>query len=414
MPVSQTRISVHDLELGMFVSKLDRPWHETPFPIQGFVVKTEKDRETLANFCDHVYIDTEDERQEERDETTPSNRTGDGKPSDSEPVKLPPINIPKPVDYPVQTRMADEIRFCRGILIETYTGISRLYESNQLSPELTMDLLSSSKSLTDSIIRNPNSLPWLTRLETYDSLTYQHALRMTVWALSLGRHLGLSATLLSNLATGCMLSQVGKISLPKRILDREGRLEGEELTQFQGYVNASVELLKDERLNTQIIRVVQNHQERHNGRGFPRSLPGNDVPLLARIAGIAYHFEFLLNPSPDSGQKAMTPSKALNSIYHIANIEFHEDLVHAFIQSVGLYPVGSQVELSDGQIGVVLSHTPESRLLPRVVVLIGSDKKPLPQSRIVDLKALSKAEGSNLTIRRCLPDRTLKVKQKDS
>lgn len=394
----------------MFVSKLDRPWHETPFPLQGFTVKTVGDLQLIDKFCSHVFVDVEEEREAIERHTSSGPQGSDEESSVSEPIRLPPITVRKPVAYVETAEMGKEITVCRDILKRTYTGLSQLYSSSRVTPELTVDLMASSKSLTESIIRNPNSLLWLSRMENHDSHTYQNALRMTVWALSLGRQMGLSASLLSNLATGCMLSQVGKLSLPKPLLDQEGRLVGAALAQFQSYVNASVDLLKEEHLQSQIVGVVQNHQERHNGQGYPNAVPGQDIPLLAKIAGLAYHFEFLLNPSPDGGQKRLSPTEALNSLYQVSNVEFHEDLIHAFIKSVGLYPVGSQVELSDGHVGVVLSHTPESRLLPRVILMMGPDKTPLPQSRIVDLKALSLKEGPCLSIKRCLPDRTLKVR----
>ena len=151
------------------------------------------------------------------------------------------------------------------------------------------------------------------------------------------------------------------------------------------------------------MTVVQFHRERHNGSGFPKGVRGDRIPLLAKIAGIAEFFESVITPRGE--HKPLTPARAVSMLYEMRNIEFKEDLVESFIKSIGVYPTGSLVELSDGQRGVVVSHSPERRLMPRVMVMQGADRQPLKAARVIDLVRFNQTRnnGDALTVRDCLP-----------
>jgi len=390
----------------MFVSDLDRPWHETPFPIQGFVIRKSDDIKQLLQYCSHVFIDQAEEREiESFEEIDPK----DSVESKKETIQLPPIVVEDPTQYPIETSTSKEVSACREILKKSYSHFGSIYQSEELTPEMTESLAESAQEISASVARNPNSMLWLSRMQSHNSHTYQHSLRMTVWALTLGRYMGLPPKMLSKLSTGCMLAQVGKLSLPSDLLSKEGKMEPLDLEVFKGYVDAGVDMLQSEALSEATLSVVRYHQERHNGSGFPNELPGSRIPLLAAIAGLAYYFELLITPAPKSGREPRTPSQALNILYQVRDAKFHGDLVDAFIQAVGVYPVGSQVELSNGYKGVVLSHGPESRLLPKVILLIGPDGKRLAKNITFDLKKHAASGEEPVTIRRCLEDRHIKV-----
>ncbi|AHI29977.1 HD-GYP domain-containing protein [Marinobacter similis] len=150
-----------------------------------------------------------------------------------------------------------------------------------------------------------------------------------------GRHLGLNEGLLNHLGLGCLLSQVGKSALPKELLSREGQLDANEYVQYREYVDKGVEMLSDSGLSRAVLSVVQGHRERHNGSGFPEGVRGDRIPLLAKIAGIAEFFESLIGPR--EAEVPVTPDKAVALLYEMRNIEFQDDLVESFIQSIGIY-----------------------------------------------------------------------------
>nr|WP_281496311.1 HD domain-containing phosphohydrolase [Marinobacter sp. S0848L] len=260
--------------------------------------------------------------------------------------------------------------------------------------------------MVKSVCRQPSALLWLSRTRQYDDFVYRHALNTSVWALVVGRQLGLNEGLLNHLGAGCLLSQVGKTTLPAEIVQHEQQLSVEEFDIFRTYVQRGVEILQPSGISKAVLSVVQGHRERHNGSGFPSGVGGERIPLLAKVAGIAEFFESLI--APREGHEPMTPAKAVGLLYEMRNIEFQKDLVEAFIQAVGVYPAGTLVELSDGCRGVVVSHSPERRLFPSVMIMQTSERSSLKSGKVVDLARYNegKAQGAVLAVRECLPHGT--------
>src|SRR5690606_17220490 len=120
---------------------------------------------------------------------------------------------------------------------------------------------------------------------------------------------------------------------------------------------------------------------RHNGTGFPQGVMGDRIPLSARILGLVDHYESLI--APRSSGTPMTPAQAVASLYDARDLSFQGDLVERFIQAVGVYPTGSWVRLSDGRIGVVVTHAPERRLWPSVMVVADAEGHALRKGELL-------------------------------
>ena len=410
MGVRQKKIAVHDLEIGMFVSDLDRPWHQTPFPIQGFHIRSQNDVRSLVTHCKWVIID-EAEVREAIDQSKPGKRIfrrpskRSGHERDS--VQLPPLNIKEPVKYDSVTTMRRELKVSKKLMIDAEASLNQVFEAirQHETPDLRGVAVVTQK-MVSSVVRNPDAMLWLSRTRHHDNYTYRHSLNTAVWALVCGRQLGLNEGLLNHLGLGCLLSQVGKLDLPARILANEGKLDSEDFSVYRTYVERGVAKLADSGLSRAVLSVVQGHRERHNGSGFPEGVRGDRIPLLAKVAGLSEYFETLI--SPRYSADAMTPARAVTLLYEMRNIEFQEDLVEQFIQAIGIYPTGSLVELNDGQRGIVVSHAPERRLWPKVMVMTDRDHRPLKSARIVDLAKYNEGRGvhDTLTVAECLPHGT--------
>ncbi len=408
--VQQRKLAVHDLEIGMFVSDLDRPWHETPFPIQGFYIRSQNDVRALVSHCKWVMID-EPETRDSADVNLPhvvgfrarSRQRAKGR----EEIELPPLSIREPVNHKVSTTLKKEIKTSRKLLGDAEGALERMFDSVRSESGVDARLVADvTRKMVKSVCRQPSALLWLSRTRQYDDFVYRHALNTSVWALVVGRQLGLNEGLLNHLGAGCLLSQVGKTTLPIEIVESEQQLSVEDYEVFRTYVQRGVEILKPSGVSKAVLSVVQGHRERHNGSGFPIGLGGERIPLLAKVAGIAEFFESLI--APREGQEPMTPAKAVGLLYEMRNIEFQKDLVEAFIQAVGVYPAGTLVELNDGSRGVVVSHSPERRLWPSVMVLQASEKGSFKSGRVVDLARYNEArtQGEVLAVRECLPHGT--------
>lgn len=410
MGVRQKKIAAHDLDIGMFVSDLDRPWHQTPFPIQGFYLRSESDLKAVVSHCKWVMVDVAEAREEithGADKVRPFARRSSARSGGREELQLAPLSIREPVAYKNDVPLRKELKASRKLLNDAELALSRMFETirDDQMPDLR-PAAEVTRRMVESVIRQPNALLWLSRTRQYDDFVYRHALNTAVWALVCGRQLGLNEGLLNHLGMGCLLSQVGKTALSKEMLAREHQLSSEEYATYRTYVERGCQMLEGAGLSRAVMSVVQGHRERHNGSGFPRGVRGDRIPLLAKVAGIAELFESLIAPRDD--QDPMTPAKAVSLLYDMRNIEFQEDLVEAFIQGVGVYPTGTLVELSDGERGIVVSHSPGRRLWPSVMVMQDAEHRPLKSARIVDLARHneSRAASELLTVRECLPHGT--------
>ncbi len=405
MGVRQKKIAVHNLGVGMFVSGLDRPWHETPFPIQGFYIRSEDEIRTLTSYCRHVYVDVAEARGKVAVETGDSpifsRRT---RRAGAQSLKLPPIHIRNPREYEATVPLKREVRQAEKALAEANLALRHVIEVLESGDVPNLEATRSAvREMTDSILRNPDALLWLTRVQRYDNYAYQHSINAAVWSLVLGRQLGLEPTVLERLGMGALLSQVGKTALPKRLLENESMLDAEDFALYKTYVNHGVELLSGQGLPEPVLNVVRFHRERHNGSGFPNGITGDRIPLLAKITGLVDHYEELIQPRP--GRTPLSPAQAVAQLYESRNIEFQEDLVERFIQAIGVYPTGTLVELNTSQVAVVLSHRPNRRLWPKVLVMTDSEGQPMKTGKIIDLADYNEGRSLQeaLQIRGCMP-----------
>ncbi|KAA1173851.1 DUF3391 domain-containing protein [Marinobacter salinexigens] len=407
MGVQQKKVAVHDLEVGMFVSDLDRPWHQTPFPIQGFHIRSQDDIRAVSSHCRWVMVDVAEIRESlELSDAKPVvfGRNAKSRGRGRDVLQLPPISIREPLVYEEVTSFRKEIRTSRQLLGDVEASLHRLFET--IRSEGVADLKPIARltsQMVSSVVRQPDALLWLARTRQHDDFLYRHALNTAVWALVCGRQLGLNEGLLNHLCVGCLLSQVGKTELSQDMLAREGQLDQEEFAEYKTYVARGVAKLSGTGLSRAVLSVIQGHRERHNGSGFPEGVRGDRIPLLAKIAGLAEFFESLVGPR--DGGEPVTPARAVTMLYDMRNIEFQEDLIEVFIQAIGIYPTGSLVELTDGQRGIVISHSRERRLWPRVMVMTDTDRKPLKSAKIVDLARFNEERDAAeaVTVRECLP-----------
>jgi hypothetical protein len=144
--------------------------------------------------------------------------------------------------------------------------------------------------------------------------------------------------------------------------------------------------------NRRVLNIIKFHCERYDGSGFPKGCSGKRIPFLASVAGIASEFDRLCNPREVA--ETLTPSKATGRLYELRGQAFAEDLVVEFIRSVGLYPAGTVVELTTGDLGMVVEQNPKSRLSPRVAVFESKENSSDKANYIfVDLKNEEKARA---------------------
>jgi len=401
MSVKVEKVTTQDLQLGMYVSQLDRPWIETPFPMQGFHIRSQDDIEKLRVWCKHVYIDL---------------RLGVG-PVTAPPVAFAPVNRQKaavavrgnvgkftPVRYTTTAPLKKEVATAAPYHREVTRAVVHLFNQVREGQPFNFTIArKASRAVVASILRNPDAMVWLARLKDKDSYSYNHSIRCAILAAVFGRHLGLPTDVLENLVTGVLVMDIGNARLPRKLLaTNEQELDAADRRAVREHVQHSLDILeKCEGINDQILGVVQYHHERHDGSGYPHGLQGTQIPLLARIAGIVDTYDAISSPRPWA--EARNATETVSVLYAERDQAFQGSLVEQFIQSIGVYPTGTIVEMSNQEVGVVIAQNPSRRLRPQVMVVLGADKQPLPQPRVTDLLNVQQDEtGQPLMVASCI------------
>lgn len=394
MGIKQVKLDVNELTIGMFVSGLDRPWSQTPFPLQGFYLRDMDEIKQLKALCNHVYIDVEKGRGPiAANLKTLNTSTGLRSRLAGHDVQRPrapvepvaPLKIQRGVYREVQP-LQKEVKRARQLHQRVYHAVSEVIdqlENNQLQGSSLGETKKVASEMVDSVLRNPDAFTWLSRVQEKDEYTYSHAIRSSVWAILFGRHIGLPKRDLDVLALGVLLKDVGKVVLDSTLLAKEDRTPEEEKI-YQSFVELGADILrKTPGVEPRVISVVKSHCERLNGSGFPQGLQGDKIPLLGKIAGIVTFYDHVTNPR--GSRHPIAPSKAVAKLYEMRNIQFQEELVVEFIRAIGLYPTGTLVELSTGEVGVVVEQNFERRLKPKVMLVLDSCKVPLEEPTLLDL-----------------------------
>lgn len=391
MGIKQVKVAANELTVGMFVSGLDRPWTQTPFPLQGFYIRDADEIRELKVHCSHVYIDvvkgsgpvktnlkslsgggSKERRKLER--TDRKARVTD----------VAPLKIRRDV-YKVEHGLEKEIGEAKVLHQQVYGAVSSVMKQverdhNNIPIAETKRVAS---NMVDSILRSPDAFTWLSRVREKDEYTYSHSVRSAVWAILFGRHIGMPKAELDILAMGVLLKDIGKTRIPEHLIYKANRSPAEQ-DAYEKFIDYGVEILRKlPDVKPRVTSVVKSHCERVNGSGFPSHLRGDKIPLLGKIAGIVTFYDETTNPRGQD--KPLSPSKAVAKLYEQRGIEFQEEMVVEFIRAIGLYPTGTQVELSTGEVAVVVEQNFERRLKPIVMVVTDSVKEVLFDPFVLDL-----------------------------
>jgi len=392
--MSKKKVFVGDLLPGMFVSELDRPWLETPFMYQGFIIENDKVIDKIAQHCKFVYVD--DEKSQDYDFA--ATRAGELKPDEDALYSGPKIPYEKTIPFQEELESAKQ---AHDQLQETYEQIyTDIIDNNKLDIVRVKEAMA---PMVDSVIRNPDAFLLLTQLKRSDEYAYNHAMSCSVLAVALGRHIGLPRLMIRDLALGALLFDVGRAKLPTELLNAPRKLSKAEMHVIHQHVETSLEAISQTPgASQEVLDMVATHHERHDGSGYPRGLRGDQIPLFGRIAGLVDSYDAITSKRPYAD--TLSSYEAARELYEWRDGAFQAALVEQFIQVIGIYTMGTIVELSDGRVGVVTSQHREARMRPVVTILLNREKEFMDEFEEVDLRREKRGlDQQELKIAKSLP-----------
>jgi HD-GYP domain-containing protein (c-di-GMP phosphodiesterase class II) len=388
-------LSVRDLKKGMYVSYLDRPWVETPFPFSGFEIRTDRELQMLRQLCEYVFIHTERGTHSDGYFRSLEARltAADAGTARAKGLAPWPIESTTEDEFP---RASAAVADVRAAVVEAFTAATR-----SRTPDLE-GLKGACQALAESIERCPDAALFVVRTAELDDYLYRHATAGAVMGAVMGRALGLPPRLREDLAVGCALLDIGKTRVPQDLVSRPSAnaLTPAEMSDLRRHVQHGVEIVSScPGVSQRVVTAIAGHHERYDGSGYPDGIRGQGMPLAAAIAGVIDLFDAMVSRR-GYGRRA-TPHEAMRFVRDQRDRGFSATLADQFVQVFRLFPTGSLVELSDESVGRVVQQHATALLAPRVRVILDPGKERLHEYRTVQTSSLA-GDAADVCVRRSL------------
>jgi HD-GYP domain-containing protein (c-di-GMP phosphodiesterase class II) len=365
------KIDVHELEVGMYVCQLDKPWLESSFLFQGFELKNQVDIDAVRKECQFVYIDVEKQSVDHKHDLKPT-------------PYLTTATLEKKHTSPPKAAFIQEIDEASHIYGKTSDLVRSFMEDVQLGRAINVAVAKKAVAeCVDSVIRLPDALLWMTQLKRKDIYTAQHSMNVCILSIALGKHLKLSVQELNNLGLCGMMHDMGKMNVPLEILNKPGRLDDKELIIMQNHALYGGKLLMTSKdIFPGAIDVALSHHERLDGAGYPYHLTDTQITPYSRMVTIADVYDAI--SSDRVYQKGRTHLESINIMTKMCGTHLDNRLTYKFIECIGIYPPGNLVELNSGEVAIVVEVNPEHKLKPKILLILDEHKQRRPL-QLVDL-----------------------------
>lgn len=221
--------------------------------------------------------------------------------------------------------------------------------------------------IVDSLLNSNDICLDANDLRFYHNYTYEHSINVTMLATACGIGMGLNTYQLNNLAAAAILHDIGKRAISKKILDKPGKLTDEERKTINTHSKIGYNMLKDNDNIKSTTRIaVLSHHENEDGTGYPRGLKGNKIHLFAKIIHVADVYDALC--SKRSYKEDYKPSEAIEYLMGNCGTMFDQTVVETFLKYIVVYPVGTDVLLSNGKTAHVIKNRNKFILRPVVIL----------------------------------------------
>lgn len=366
------RIARDQVELGMYVHGFVGSWLNHPFWFSRFHVTDHKQLLRIHNSAvDGIIID------DDRVLLLAASDTPGG--SSVTHVAGVPGHLRRPSARPGQhpCSFAEEVGRAAALVKSSAKEIKRLFGAARDGEQVSLAAFTPLVvEVLASISRNPHALIAIMRLRKQDEYTYVHSLAVSALMASLAKNLGMSDADILDYGLAGLVHDIGKMAVPEAILRKAGALSDEEFAIVRTHPEQGYRLLvQNAEISPVILDVCRHHHERLDGSGYPFGLKGDQISRAARIAAICDVYDALT--SNRSYKDAWRPSAAIARM-HTWSEHFDRDLLFAFMQTIGVYPVGLLVYLRSNRLAVVMPNGRRSSRPKVRVFYCARQRAPLP------------------------------------
>ncbi|MFC1684604.1 HD-GYP domain-containing protein [Pseudomonadota bacterium] len=383
------KIAISELKLGMYVHDLSCGWLDHPFAVSQFKVTSEEEIRKIQSIgISHLYINTEKEGAN-------TELGAESEMSAQRAVDEAPAAVEEGAS--AETRavaLEQELAYAVRIKREAVELISDIMEDVEKGKPINMSRVNPVvEGMVASVLRNSDALLGLARIRQLDKYTFEHSAAVSVLLIAFGNHLGLAEDELVAIGVGGLLMDIGKAKVPPYILQKPGKLTDREFKIVTRHVMHSQDILeKTAGVSAVSKEVVVDHHERIDGSGYLLGKRGDDISFYGKMAAIVDVYDAL---STDRiYQQGVSPHVALKQLMEWGGVTFEQDLVQRFVQCMGIYPLGTLVSLSNGQLAIVVEASTKGLLCPKVRVVFDTIKRYFIKPVTLDLSI----EGGEIKI----------------
>lgn len=354
------RIHVNQLRIGMRVLRLETLDNSSPFLLDVVDIRTQADIQAIQKLCDYVDIDVKWQKHQHGSIVT-------GK-SDS----LKQLSFARSFNQTANTFNQT------SVLIKSVFDDIRF--GNQFSVEAVKHAVS---QCVDQVLESSDAMLLLTQIKNKDEYTAQHSMNVCVMAILLARELNYSVADLNKIGECGLLHDVGKMKVPLEILNKPGKLVDIERSVMRNHTVYGRDVLISARnVFPGAVDVAFGHHERIDGKGYPRGVDGSAISPFTRVIAIVDAYDAIT--SDRIYQRGQPHLKALGILTQEMRVHFDANYVTKFINCIGFYPQGNIVELSSGDVGVVVEQNKLDRLKPKILLILDKNQN-MGKRRILDL-----------------------------
>jgi len=383
------KISVEELEPGMFLDEVCGSWIDNPFWRSRRVISDPKEIALLrASNVSEVWIDVSKGADvwpaTARAELLPL--TDDGAPVS--PTTRRGGSDPTPVPVSVSEEIARAVQICAAGKDAVTSMFREARMGNTVDAAGVADLV---EEISSSVARNSSALISLARLKTADDYTYMHSVAVCAMMIALARQLKLPADVVRSVGVAGLLHDLGKMMLPIEVLNKPGKLTDLEFAMVKAHpAKGHAFLLESANIDPVTLDVCLHHHEKVDGSGYPMALKGPQISLFAKMSAVCDVYDAITSNRPY--KSGWDPSESLRQMGTWASGHFDLPVFQAFAKTLGIYPVGSLVRLNSGRIAVVTEQSKRSLTMPMVKAfyLIAAAQRIEPV--LIDLSARGNTE----------------------
>ncbi len=361
-------VAVSDLEMGMFVHKMEGSWFSHPFWKAKFLIDDADKLATLrSSSLEGVVIDTSKGRDADLASAAGKLPSAPAPAASSATERVRGVSARRSVKSdpgrPVSAEV--EMHAAQAIATKAQKSLQNAFIAARLGKAINIKAVQPVVTdILDSIRRNPQAFGGLMRCKLKNEVVYQHALAVSALMVSLARKMKLSQTEIHEAGLAGLLLDIGTNYLPQHIDVPHHDFRHAEARIWQQHVLLGHRALQnDGTLPGTVLAACLEHHERLDGSGYPKGLKSDEISMIGRMAAICDTFDFLLTRTTST--TALDPAMAVQSMQKMDGV-FDEGILRSFIESVGLYPVGSFVELQSGNIAMVIDEDPRDKTRPIV------------------------------------------------